>query len=197
MFIKYSVLFIFTMLNLQCNSQQQKSIPNYFHKASHGCDYNNSNKLSYYKIEFVKGKNPIIPCSYFFDFKNYNESEKIAMIQELLTYEDDTSLCSVKIKCYNPKRSQMIPKGIEHYSIQVEALFIINHIILSDPYSYSAFPILRNRDGDNIETIKGELVKEAFSFYKKWLEKVKKEGLVKMSNKKVLPLKDENSVFWF
>ena len=197
MFIKYSALFIFLMLNLKCNSQQQKIITNYFHKVSHDCDHNNSNKLSYYKIEFIKGKNPIMPCSYFFDFKNYSESEKIGMIQELLTYEDDTSLCSVKINCYNPKRSQMTPKGIEYYSIQVEALFIINHIILSDPFSYSAFPILRNVGGDNIETIKGNLVKQAFSFYKKWLEKVKKEGLIKMIKKKALPLNNENRVFWF
>jgi hypothetical protein len=153
--------------------------------------------LIYYKIEFVKGKNPIVPCSYFFDFKNYNETEKIGMIQELLKYENDTSLCSVKINCYNPKRSQMVPKGIEYYSIQVEALFIINHIILPNPYSYSAFPILRDRNGDNIETIKGGVIKKAFSFYKKWLERVKKEGLAKTINKKILPLNDENSVFWY
>ena len=185
------------MLNFRCNSKQQKSVHNYFRKTSHSCDYNNSNDLNYYKIEFTKEKNPIIPCSYFFDFKSYNESEKIEMIQELLKYENDTSLCSVKIRCYNPRRSQMVPGGIEYYSIQVEALFIINHIILSDPYYYSAFPMLRDRNDDSIETVKGGLIKDAFSFYKKWLEEVKREGLAKTINKKILPLNDKSSAVWY
>jgi hypothetical protein len=197
MFIKYILLFVVFMLNLKCNCQQQKSISYYFHKTSYDCDYNSSGKLTYYKIEFVKEKNPIIPCSYFFDFNNYSENEKIAMIQELLRYENDTSLCSVKIICYDPKRSQTVPNGFENYSIQVEALFIINHIILSAPYSYSAFPILRDWNGNNIETIKGGLIKEAFSRYKMWFEKVEKEGLSKTIKKKILPLDDKSSVIWY
>ena len=195
--VRYSLICLVLLHNLNCNSQSKSSSSKYFAKEKINCDFANSSQSSYYKIEFIKEGKPLFPCSYFFDFKDYKEVEKIKMIQELLKYEGDTSLCAVKINCYNPKRSQTVPKGIEYYSMQVEALFIINHIILSDPYSYSSFPILRDKGAYNIETIKGELIKEAFVLYKNWLEKVKKEGLSTTIRKKILPLGNESNVFWY
>lgn len=84
---KYFLFFILSISNLSCNSQQQKSSLNYFHKVNRSCDFTNSSKLSYYKIEFIKERNPLVPCSYFFDFKKYKEKEKLKMIEELLRYK--------------------------------------------------------------------------------------------------------------
>ncbi len=119
------------------------------------------------------------------------------MIEELLSYEGDTNWCSVKPKCYDTKRSQTVPAQAKVYSTQIEALFIINHIILSNPYSFSAFPILRNREGTSIETVDGALVKQAYSLYKKWLLLVKENGLRNVVSKGILPLDDSAEVFWF
>lgn len=190
-----SVIFFVLLINLNCNSKNSSS--KYFEKEKIDCDFANSPQSSYYKIEFIKQGKPAFPCSYFFDFKNYKEEEKLRMIQELLKYEGDTSLCAVKANCYNQKRSQMVPKSSEYYSLQVEALFIINHIIFTDPYSYSAYPILRDKEGQNIETINGELIKTAFVLYKNWFEKVKTTGLSKAIKEKILPLNDASSVFWY
>ncbi|MEO8666755.1 MAG: hypothetical protein ABI462_14785 [Ignavibacteria bacterium] len=193
--LRYSLICFVLLFNLNCNSQS--SFSKYFEKEKINCDFANSPQSSYYKIEFIKQGKPLFQCSYFFDFKDYKEEEKIRMIQELLKYEGDTSLCAVKVNCYNPKRSQTVPKSIEYYSIQVEALFIINHIIFADPYSYSAYPILRDKDGRNIETINGELIKKAFMLYKNWFEKMRITGLTKAIRKKILPLNDVSPVFWY
>jgi hypothetical protein len=136
-------------------------------------------------------------CSYLYTLEYYDEKEKISMIEELLNYEGDTSLCSSRITCYNPKRSQTVPEGIEYYSIQLEALFIINHIILKDPYSFSPYPMLRNFGGYKIETIKGELIQAAYKSYKDWLKYVKKEGLSKTLQNNILPLNEHSSVYWY
>lgn len=194
---KYSLVFCAFLFNLKCNSQNQNSFSKYFNKVKLDCDFINTPKSSYYKIEFIKEGKSFIPCSYFFNFSEYNEQEKIKMVQELLTYEGDTSLCAVKVNCYNPQRSQTVPEGVKYYSIQVEALFIINHIILVHPYSYSAFPIIRDIGAKNVETISGELIKEAFTLYKNWLEEVKKIGINRAIQRKILPLNDKSSVFWY
>lgn len=193
--LRYSVIFFVLLFNLNGNSFNDSS--KYFEKEKIDCDFANSPQSSFYKIEFIKQDKPPFPCSYLFDFKNYREEEKIKMIQELLQYEGDTSLCAVKVNCYNPNRSQIVPKNSEYYSLQVEALFIINHIIFTDPYTYSAYPILRDKNGQNIETINGELIRTAFKLYKKWFEKVKITGLTKAIKEKRLPLNDASSIFWY
>lgn len=195
--MKYSLIVLVCILNLSCGGQPQENMNKYFIKENIDCDFHNSESNKYYKLVFSNEKNSVIRCSYFFDFSNYSESQKIEIIEELLSYEGDTSLCSVKPKCYDPKRSQTVPSKVEVYSIQVEALFIINNIILSDPYSYSAFPILRNKEGTMIEAVSGSLVNKAYSFYREWLEQVKKNGLNNITVKKILPLGNNAEVFWF
>jgi hypothetical protein len=197
MIVKYSLIIFLLLCTLNCNCQIQNSFPKYFKKDKIDCDFVNSKNSSYFKIEFIKTGKPIVPCSYFFDFKDYKEGEKIRMIEELLTYEGDTNLCAIKVNCYNPKRSQTVPKSIKLYSIQVEALFIINHIIFADPYSYSSYPMIRDKGGQIVETINGGLIKKAFILYKNWLLKVKKSGLTKTIRKKILPFDDTSSVFWY
>jgi hypothetical protein len=167
----------------------------YFTRESMECDFSDDEVDEKYKLVFSFDERSPLKCEYLFDFSKYSDEQKIEIIEELLRYEGDTSLCSVRTKCYNPLRSQTVPEKAQVYSIQVEALFIINHVILSNPYMYSSFPILRNGDGTAIESIGGPLIKKAFLFYHGWLEQARRNGLTETSSK-TLPLKNNGQVFW-
>lgn len=178
-----------------CGGLPQENKHNFFIKERIDCDFQNSAVNKYYKLTFLKS-NLISKCSYLNDFSKYSDSEKVEMIEELLEYEGDTSLCSVMPKCYSALRSQTVPLEIKVYSTQVEALFIINHIIVKDPYRLSAFPILKNSGRAVMESVNGPLIKQAYVLYKEWLKEVKKKGLSNLVNNGILPLKNSEEVYW-
>lgn len=178
-----------------CGVPPQENKHKYFIKERFDCDYQNNEVNKYYKLLFLNNKFTR-KCSYAFDFSDYSDLDKIAMIEELLNYEGDTSLCSMMPNCYNPLRSQTVPREIKVYSTQVEALFIINHIILSNPYMLSAFPILRNRGGKLMESVNGPLIKQAYVLYRNWLAEAKEKGLTNVIKDGIIPLKDNGEVYW-
>jgi hypothetical protein len=168
----------------------------YFTKENIDCDFQSRGVNKYYKLVFVNDSIGLFKCGYYYDFDNFSDSEKVEMIGELLSYEGDTSLCSKRVACYNVLVSMTVPREIKYYSIQVEALFIINHILLKQPYMFSAFPILRNRGGEPMESVRGPLVEKAYASYKEWFKLVKKNGLKDVVSKKILPLGDNAAVSW-
>ena len=112
-------------------------------------------------------------------------------------YQGDTSICAINTKGYNISRSQSTPDGCEKYSIQVEALFIINRILFDDPYAYSSFPVLKKNDSSAAESIDGNLIKEAYKSYHDWLEYAKKNGFNNTLKDAIYPLKSSNPVRWY
>lgn len=139
------MLIVWVIFSFACgaNSKQKKS---YFEKIQFDCDYINSGKDRYYRIiqnKDSKERTFADICLYQFDFSLSTEKEKLAMIKELLLFKGDTDNCSIMVKGYNIQSSQIIPDYFKTYSIQVEALFIINHIIFGNPYNYSPYPVLK------------------------------------------------------
>lgn len=194
--MKYLLMVIICGVSLNCVGQPKGNMHKYFNKESVSCDFQNKGGSKCYKLIFANERSPVLKCGYYFKFSNYSDSEKVKMIEELLSYEGDTSWCSVTPKCYNVKRSQTVPRQIRTYSTQVEALFIINHIISPDPYSFSAFPIIRSRNGDSVESVSGPLIEKAYSYYKEWLKQVKGVGLKAIIDKRILPLNNDSAVYW-
>lgn len=127
--------------------------------------------------------------------------ERLLLIKELLKYEKDTTTSVMYIVGYNPEYLRL------KYSIQVEALFIINQIYCDSFYNYSPYPILKSIKYDSLynsynaksyqelESIDGEIVKEAYSCYKEWFNKIQIMGVDTACKKKIFPL-DNCSVKW-
>jgi hypothetical protein len=97
-------------------------------------------------------------------------------IKDLLAMEGDKRLCALPIMEYNPIRSEMYLGKSRNYSIQVEALFIINQIVLKKPFLYSSCPILMNKATKRQASISGKIIREAFKKYREWLVRIMKSG---------------------
>ena len=137
-------------------------------------------------------------CGYYIpeQVKKLSDSAKIKLMEELLRYEGDTSICALPIMCYDMRRSQTCNLPSREYSIQVEALFLINLIYFDEPYFYSSFPVLVNRKTDQQEAIRGNGINLAYKLYKEWLEKVKRLGWAKAQETKVYPFDAYSNVRW-
>ena len=122
----------------------------------------------YFRIQFTGNNSSIL-----YPFKvSHGKFDTLRAIKELLSLEEDVRLCSFPIVCYNPKRSQIYLGTPKDYSIQVEALFIINQIILQDPFDYSSYPILVDKNTKKESSISGSIIKKAFEAYKQWYRKI-------------------------
>ena len=151
-----------------------------------------SSQKKYYRIKFAHDSSNIsYPVSILPD-----GFDTIKAIKELLNLEGDTRLSSLPITNYNPLSSQLYMGSCKDYSIQVEALFIINQLILKKPFNYSAYPILVNRSTNKEASISGPIIKNAFQAYKDWLKKITKNGLGSKLSEEMMPLYD-SPVKWY
>jgi hypothetical protein len=131
----------------------------------------------------------------------YPNIDTIKVIEELLSYEDDDRLCSTLISSYNEvgQCSSNLYLGIEkRYSIQVEALYIINQIVFEEPciFHYMSNPVLKDLKTGNLQSIRGEIIVKAYQSYKKWFEKVKNSSLQEILRKNEFPL-DNSGIIWY
>lgn len=115
--------------------------------------------------------------------------DTIQAIKELLLFKGDTRLCDGPIMCYNPLVSRMY-SGEERYSLQVQALFKINQLIMESPFFYASSPVLVDNTTGETATISGKIINEAFTSYEYWFEK----WLKNKDNSKPL---DSANVRWF
>lgn len=159
----------------------------------------------YYKISLIKkSKEKYLGINYPMDWSNSIHSpliDTMKMIQELLLFEGDERLCSIPITTYSVdgKCSPNLYAGKEkRYSLQVEALFIINQIIFKEPciWGYMSNPVLQDSQTEKKESIKGDIVNQAYQSYKKWFEVVKTDGLSKTLRKNIFPLTN-STVHWY
>lgn len=86
----------------------------------------NSDREERYRISFLNNAPSI---SYPLNLLA-KKIDTVKPIEELLLLEGDIRLCSLPIICYNPLSSQIYIGEHKNYSIQVEALFVINQLFL-------------------------------------------------------------------
>ncbi len=191
--MKFRVLAIilFSLSSLKMNSQSIFKVV----EANRSYFTETVNKLEqkkYYRIKLVHDTSGI---SYPINIPN-GEFDIHKAIKELLLLEDDVRLCSFPITNYNPLRSQIYLGSCKDYSIQVEALFIINQLILKKPFIYSSYPILVNRATKKEFSIKGSAIKKAFQAYKDWYRKIIKTGIDRIDSEEMMPLY-RSQVKWY
>lgn len=125
------------------------------------------------------------------DFSKYNKEQKLKMIEELLTFEGDKRICYSALMLYDPDVSSTYMGTCQEYTLDLEALFIINQIYLDQPFKYSPYPLLVNKEGID-HCAQPAIVDIAFRAYKRWFADLKKKGF----DWKKYPL-DESGVDWY
>ena len=112
-------------------------------------------------------------------FTFLSDSLKIELIEKLLSFENDTSICYNKVTCLIPQYYRgNNPKSL-HYELQVEALHMINFIAFTHlSYFYSPFPVLYDMNSKKEIVSHSSGLKDVFSLYRKWFAKIKKKGFV-------------------
>jgi hypothetical protein len=122
--------------------------------------------------------------------------DTIKAISELLSYEGDIRLCVFPINNYSTISSQIYLGKKKNYSIQVEALFIINQLVYENPFNYASYPILVDQDTNNTSCIDGKIVTRAFKAYKEWYKVLKSKGIHYIKKKSLMPL-DGSGIKWY
>lgn len=172
------------------NSIVQQGI---FSKIKANCNQSEQNYK--YRIVFVNDTTAIYKCSYLghMYYAGFSEYKKLQMMEELLKYQNDKSLSALPVRCYNPKISKVYSGVIKDYSLQVEALFLINQIYFDDPYMYSPFPLLLNKNANTINEEK--TIQTAFKLYKNWYNKIKSIGIAESRKQRIFPL--DKNIVWY
>jgi hypothetical protein len=150
-----------------------------------------------HSFKIQSGKSKTIEMSYPIRMgtDKYSEKDTIAMINELLKMEGDKRPCVLPVICYNDARSQIFMGETKQYSLQVEALFIINQLYFSHPFNYSPFPALFDKKDESILTMDEKGIAEAYAQYRQWFSQIKAIGLSAAREGKLYPLK--GSIRWY
>ncbi|ANQ48227.1 hypothetical protein MY04_0845 [Flammeovirga sp. MY04] len=123
--------------------------------------------------------------------------DTLKLIEDLLKFQGDTSICVLPISCYDPKSSHIYMGQLKDYSIQVEALFIINQLYFNKSFSlYSPYPFVTNIETNKEASISGEIIDMAYEAYRQWYHKIKKIGLREARKQNIKPL-DGYPLKWY
>jgi len=169
----------------------------YIAKAiSNNCSYLNGNAIQGYKLCLIpKGKTeiPVVMCEYSSGtwFSEYNDEEKIKILEELLSFEGDTSICSKKVCNYGSKKFKK-PKTLL-YSTQIDALYLFtNFVVSSYAPTYCPFPVIYDKVKKKEVNFDQHKISEIFKLYRVWLANLKLNGSAKFK----VPLNDSRFE-WF
>ena len=159
---------------------------------------NNTDDNSFYKIVFNGDTSDIAISNYSKMIENIKNSgiDRALLINELLKFKSDKRICCVPIRNYNPALSQTFNEKIKHYSIQIEALFIINQLYFEKPYNYSPYPVLYNPLFKKIIAVKGLAIRKMFTRYEEWFEEIKKTGFEEALSKHKEPRQNKR-LHWY
>jgi len=137
----------------------------------------------------LKGAKPTAAFLFSYPMRNSDsvKYDTLELIKELLELEGDDRICAIPVQCYNPLVSR-IYGGSKSYSIQIEALFIINQLYFSKPFFYSPYPVLSNLESGASESVNGPNVELAYRYYKEWYKTIKEIGLAKARAMNIEPL---------
>ena len=122
--------------------------------------------------------------------------DTLKAIGELLKYEGDTRICALPIYSYSAEKSQIYAGRDTDYSIQVEALFIINQLVYVKIFNYASYPILLDKRNGKTYSIGSTMISMAFRAYKKWYQLLKEKGNAYVKDKSFMPL-DGSSIRWY
>jgi hypothetical protein len=187
------LVFAFELLSFSLKSQDLFKVIAIKRKNIYGAQAPSSDTSKYYRIILIdksQGIEPTYPLTFPSRF------DTLQAIKELLKYRDDKRICAFVITCYNPARSQIYLDKNKNYSLQVEALYIINQLILSKPFNYAAYPILVDKNSNSTSSVSGVPISNAFSAYKRWYKLLKEKGISQVRDKSIMPL-DGSSVRWY
>lgn len=159
-----------------------------------GTTSSDSKDHKYYRIVLIDdslSQNSLYPLAI-----EKHSIDTIEAIRELLSMKGDTRICALPIMSYNPLKSQVYIDTNKDYSVQVEALFIINQLIFEKPFYYSSYPVLANKIDGSVASISGAVIETAFEAYCRWYKKLKKIGIKQVKYRKIMPL-DGSGVRWY
>ncbi len=152
-----------------------------------------SGEPPFYKIKLKQDDSELGMIVYPpFSEKEFSNEDIEKMIGELLTYKGDTRKCFIKISGSDDIK---LPENINAYSLQVEALYIINSIFFDDYETYSPCPIITNTNGD-LATADEKLIKDAYIAYEAWFVKIKSMGIGNARASKINPF-ENSDLKWF
>lgn len=210
--LSYSFNMTFSQTTLRADPYRQGkseivSEKEFTFKAVETCGYRinySEDTISY----FIGIKTPVVPqdttkaftiiyegCTYYWHiiFNEYSNKNKIKILEELLEYEKDTDLSGRKVTRYGYVKEGTPKPKTESYNIQVEVLYIITLLSMSNfaPY-YSPYPVLiNNKTGKEINDNSKEL-KKVYKIYRKWFKENKKTGF-----KNFLPPLYKSNYSWY
>lgn len=120
---------------------------------------------------------------YYLDFlQGINDKIKLDLIGKLLSYEDDTSMCCLKVYAYSFNGNEGCrgaSGGIDRYTLQVDALFMINRLVWPKLMElYSCSPVLYDNKLMKEINSDPEKIKCVFKEYKKWYEDCMAKGKI-------------------
>lgn len=142
--------------------------------------YSGEKLIIHYTYDTVDLQSPV---EYWLDsFITLSNSVKLLIIEKLLGYEDDTSLCCINVvnRSFNGiEGCKGNPKGVTRYTIQVDALFMINRLVWPKLMElYSCAPVLYDSKLQKEINSNQEKIKCVFAEYKKWYEECKSKGSI-------------------
>lgn len=122
------------------------------------------------------------------------DTVKIRLIRKLLEFTSDTTMSNNQI--YNLSgRYEMVKREPESklYSLQIEALILINYIAFSSKsFYYSPFPLLYNKKTETEICCNGKELILVIKIYKEWFRRLERNGFIDYC----YPLAD-NQYEWF
>jgi hypothetical protein len=122
-------------------------------------------------------------------------ADTLQAIEHLLAFEHDTRRCGLPIMCYSLESSQLYLETERAYSIQVEALFLINQLYYHTPFGYAAYPVLRDDTGQ-VQSLDGPIVHRAYHAYRAWFKQLRQEDFTKADFAKPDPLAN-SGIRWY
>jgi len=141
----------------------------------------------YYKIKYKNDTSFIGSILYPITIVTNENLDTLQLIKELLEFRGDTNICFFPVSCWNPYLNYRYFGSINNYSVQVEALFIINQLYFKQPFYYSPYPIIQNTLDKQESSIGGEIIEMAFDAYDNWFKTVEEIGLIEARRKLLLP----------
>jgi len=114
------------------------------------------------------------------DFNTLPDSIKLEIVRQLLTFENDTSLCCYLVQelPYDGNDGRCgCPIGRE-YRIQIDALFIINAICFDMSRSYSCVPMIMDTVTGKCVNEDAVAIKEEYHKYRVWYNECLKAGKI-------------------
>jgi hypothetical protein len=149
---------------------------------------------TYYRIH-LSGDTSEANRPYPFDFSG-QPVDTVNAIAELLSFENDDRRCALPITGYDRERRPYYSGRDTHYSLQVEALYLINQLVYPSPFTYAPYPVLFDDLNKRELATSGLVISQAFYAYRKWFKKLKKIGVGEIREKKIMPL-DGAYVRWY